>query len=373
MKIGVNARLLNHPFTGIGQYTKNLFFELAREDEKNTYVLVVPEKVSDEIVDVFPNNVEIKVIPQKSFFPAGLAKVWWEQISLPSFFSKEKVDIAFFTYPSNPWFRRWYKKKIKTALTVHDCIPWTNKNYRRGILSKMYHKKTRKAVGFADIIFTVSSASAKDLSEVCNVQNDKIKVAYNDASPIYKSPVDQDFANKVLRKFNLEKNKYLLYVGGYDKRKNVEFLLNEHKKIAEIPLVLVGGKLHDDDLYESFDEKENRNVIRTGFLEEKELACLYRRAFAFINLSLQEGFNIPILEAANCGAPLILSDIPVHREVAGENALFVDISSSDGILKVIEKMRDDNLRIKFCDKSSDLAQKYSFKKTAQIIKSVLFS
>ncbi len=372
MKIGVNARFLNHPFTGIGQYTRNLFCELARENQSDTYILVVPKKISGELAGLFPKNVKIKVLAEKKFLPIGCAKVWWEQISLPSFFSKEKVDFAFFPYPSNPWLSSWYRKKIKTVVTVHDCIPWINKNYQRGILSKMYHKKTRKAVASADIIFTVSDCSANDLVNVCGVPKNKVKVVYNDASPSYKMHLEDDFIEDVLRKWNLKRNDYLLYVGGYDERKNVEFLLKEHDAFSEIPLVLVGGKLYDGALYESFDTKEKENVIKTGFLEEKDLSALYRGAFAFINLSLQEGFNIPILEAGNCGAPIILSDIPVHKEVAGDSAMFVDVSVDGSVAKSVQKMKEPDVRNEFLKKSKELAKRYSFKKSAQIINNVLF-
>ncbi len=361
------------PFTGIGQYTKNLFAELALKDKSNTYVLVVPSEVYKEIRESFPKNVEIKILPEKNFPSPGMRKTWWEQILLPAFFEKEKVDIAFFTYPSNPWDKKWYKKGIKTAVTVHDCIPWMDKNYRRGVLSKMYHSKTKKAVSLADIVFTVSKSSAKDILNVCKVEKSKIKIAYNDAPQTYKDPLPVKYVDEVLRKFGLERAGYILYAGGYDKRKNVDLLLTEHGKFGKVPLVLAGGKLHEDSLYESFDSESEENVIRTGFLAEKDLAALYHGALAFINLSGREGFNITILEAANCGTPMILSDIPVHREVAGESALFVDISREGAVAEAMEKIMDKKLRIQLAKRGAELAEKYSFKKSAQKVKNVLFS
>ena len=141
MKIGVNARLLIKPFTGIGQYTKNMFKELAKIDTEDRYILVVPEKLPESLVRVFPQNVEIVVLPEKRLPGAGARKTWWEQVQLPEYFLKEKVDLAFYTYPSNPWSQDWYKKSIKTVVVVHDCVPWMHKNYRKSILSKLYHVK----------------------------------------------------------------------------------------------------------------------------------------------------------------------------------------------------------------------------------------
>ncbi|MFH1218370.1 MAG: glycosyltransferase, partial [Candidatus Peregrinibacteria bacterium] len=210
MKIGVNARWLIKPFTGIGQYTENLFRELAKIDSGNEYVLVVPEEVDVK----FGKNVRVEILKEKRLGTAGMKKTWWEQIQVPEFFLKEKVDVVFFTYPCNPWSGDWYKKGVKTIVTVHDCIPWVRKEYRRGVLSKMYHRQTRKAVGKADVVLTVSESSKKEIVKICDVGKGKVKVVYNDAGDVYKKSGGDD--KKVLEKWGLKKDKYFLYVGGYD-------------------------------------------------------------------------------------------------------------------------------------------------------------
>ena len=59
-----------------------------------------------------------------------------------------------------------------------------------------------------------------------------------------------------------------------------------------------------------------------GFVSDEALACLYRGAAAVVSPSLAEGFGLPAVEAAACGAPVVLSDIPAHRETLGDAALF---------------------------------------------------
>jgi glycosyltransferase involved in cell wall biosynthesis len=374
MKIGVNARLLTKPFTGIGQYTRNLVKELAKKDAETQYVLVVPHEIPHQLAAEFPKNVEIKVLKEKKFPSAGMRKTWWEQITVPEFFIKEKVDVAFFPYPANPWTNDWYKKGPKTVVTVHDCIPWMNKNYRKGLLSKIYHAQTRKAVAKADLVLTVSGSSKKDIENVCKVDAAKIEVVYNDASPIYKEEPHPTFVNEVLGRYSLKSEKYFLYVGGYDERKNVNHLVGEYLKFSAehkgIPLVLAGGKLFTNKLYKSFDRLENLgNIVKTGFLSEEELACLYRNSLAFVNLSQHEGFNLTILEAANSGTAMILSDIPVHKEVAENAAMFVE----NNVVKAMEEMMNEKKRKDWQKKSAVLAKKYSWKKYAQIVKDMLHS
>ncbi len=377
MKIGVNARLLIKPFTGIGQVTRNLLYALACADPGNEYILVVPEKIKNDWN--WPKNVQIKVISEKHLGSGGLKKTWWEQITLTEFFKKEKVELALFTYPANPWSSDF---KIKTAVMVHDTIPWTNKEYQKGILSRLYHSQTRKAVRKADLIITVSESSKKEVVEVCKVKAEKITVVYNDAGEAYKSTPEKSLERKVLDELKLSAGKYFLYVGGYDKRKNVDYLMREYSSFAKecrqagkdiYPLVLAGGQLFEDKLYASFKTKESYGkIVKTGFIAEEELAVLYRNCIALVHFSSKEGFNIPILEAANCGAPLILSDIEVHREIAEEAAFYVNINKADAGKEALMKFLDSGVRIRYLKNLSDLAQKYCWQKSAKKLKNVLF-
>jgi len=381
MTIGVNARLLTNPFTGIGQVTRNLFAELGKCDTETKYILVIPHEIPHQLAAEFPKNVEIRVLKERKFPGAGLRKTWWEQIQVPEFFMKAGVDVAFFPYPANPWTKDWYRRGHasggrgpKTVVTVHDCIPWMNKNYRKGILSKLYHSQTKKAVAKADLVLTVSGSSKEDIEKVCGVPEKKIEVVYNDVSPIYKETPHPSFVEEVLGRYSLKSGKYFLYVGGYDERKNVNHLVKEFLKFEAdhkgIPLVLAGGKLFKNKLYKSFDRLENLgNIVKTGFLDEEELACLYRNCLAFVNLSKHEGFNLTILEAANSGAAMILSDIPVHREVAEESAKFV----KNDVISAMEEMTNASKREIWQEKAKKLAHKYSWKKYAQIVKDMLHS
>lgn len=380
MKIGVNARMLAQPFTGVGQYTKNLFIELAKIDKEIEYLLIVPKKVPSKIEKMFPANVEIKVLPEKKFGLAGLSKVWWEQMQVPSLMQKESVDVAFFTYASNPWGRFWYKKGIKTIVTLHDCIPWTEKEYLSGRLSRFYHSKSKKAVALADQVYTVSKFSKEEIVKNCGVKPEKVKVFYNDADSDYKKVLNEGFEEDVLKKYGLKRKGFFLYCGGFDRRKNVHLLLKEYLMFCEkmgggaIPLVMAGGKLYENYLYEDVEVplEYQKKVIETGFVENEELAALYRNCAAYVNLSRLEGFNIPVVEAANCGAPLVLSDIEVNREIAGDEAWFVDYAERGATAEVLEQLLDLDIQQKYAEKSSKIVQKYSWSRTAKGIFEQLF-
>lgn len=392
IKIGINGRFLSKPFTGIGQHTINLIKELAKIDMKNEYIVFAHENVPINIRKEFPKNVEIRILHEKKIPSAGARKVWWEQIQLTKILKKEKFDIAYFPYPSNPWTKDFYGEGMRVFVTVHDCLPWKYKHYNGGILSRTYNNQCKKAVGKADKIFTVSKTSKKEISEICKIDSDKIFVIYNDAGDIFKKhegdagettssrTIFENDTPKILEKFALQKNRFFFYCGGYDERKNVSKLVKEYETFIknydeEIPLVLAGGKVINNDLYKSFDEAKSAfgEIVKTGFLEEEELKSLYENCLAFVNLSREEGFNIPLVEAANCEAPLIVSDTEIHREIVGGNADFVDLSKDGNCAEAMGKMLNPEHRNASCKNSEAIAKKYSWKTSAKKLKDVLFS
>ena len=380
MKIGVNGRFLLKPFTGIGQHTINLIKELAKIDVKNNYVVFVKHEVAPEISKMFTENVEIRIVAEKKLPSAGARKVWWEQIQLPEILKKEKFEMAYFPYPCNPWTKDFYGKGMRVFVTVHDCLPWKYKHYNGGIFSKTYNHQCKKAVSKADFVFTVSNTSKKEIIEICKVDPEKIFVIYNDSGDIFKTASDATKSAQILDKFGLQKRQFFFYCGGYDERKNVAKLVKEYEIFIkdydeEIPLVLAGGKMMNNSLYKSFDNAKSdfRQIIKTGFLEEKELKAMYENAIAYINLSREEGFNIPLIEAANCESPLIISDTLIHREIAGKDDEFVDLNKDGSCAKIMGKMMNNEYRKSCVDKSKILSKKYSWKISAQKAYDVLFS
>lgn len=371
MKIGINARFLTKPHTGIGQYTKNLLQALAEIDRQNQYFLAVPLKVDF----VLPKNFHIQVIKEKNTKYAGVKKTLWEQIQVPRFFKQKKVDLIHYLYPCNPRI----KTKIPEIVTIHDAIPWTMPEYRKEILTKTYQWNAKKSAKKADLIITVSEEMRKELKKLLKIPQEKIAVSCNAAPKTYFKKVSEAEKIKIRQKYNI-KNRFLLYVGGYDYRKNVKRLLESYTKYIapffQIDLVLVGGKSIDQALYKSFNHlpKQKNNarikyttkIIKTGFIPEKELRTLYQDCLAFVNLSIAEGFNIPLLEAAASKAPIVASDIPVHREILKNSAIFCDSKETSEIGQALIKViQNTEIRKKLKDKAYKIAKKYSWEITAK--------
>lgn len=362
MIIGINGRFLTKPFTGIGQYTRYLFQELARQNPDDTFIIVTPQKVDMD----FPSNVEIVVVHDKLIGTAGMKKTHWEQVKLPRCFRKYNVDIVHYPYPSNPW--KGFEKPV--IVTVHDTIPWELAEYRRSFLTRLYQDRARNAVKKADRIVTVSEASKQAIVKCCGVKADDITVIHNAPAPHFLEPSSDDQKKEALQRYGIDPSrKFFLYVGGYDARKNVPTLVNVYlQSIAcqyEVDLVLVGEKSLNDRLYSSFDDTEQHqkehaskrkgNMVLTGFVTEADMPALYQAAFAFVNVSKVEGFNLTLVQSAVSHTPMIVSNIPVHHEVIGSNALYTDPSDAKGLAAFMKRLITDT---PFYTQQKELMEQY---------------
>src|SRR5262249_51212387 len=141
--------------------------------------------------------------------------------------------------------------------------------------------------------------------------------------------------------------RFFLFWGGISPHKNVETLVEAYARFrrgrADAPLLVLVGDLDSDSYLSSAASVRARiashglgdAVEMTGSLPDEALACLCSAATAVVLPSLAEGFGLPAVEAAACGAPLALSDLPAHRETIGESALYFPPTSVDDLAEIL--------------------------------------
>lgn len=393
MKIGINGRFLTLPYTGIGQYTAHLLHALAEQDSSVEYVVAIPSPLStSNKAATFPPNIRLILLPEKKFIPARLRKIVWEQIQVPHLFKKEKVDLAHYPYPANPRFPGC--NAPKTIVTVHDVIPWIDpKHYQPRLCSRLLHSYMKKALPKADHLICVSQTTAMALSDHIQYPWGKITVIHEAASPIFNAMLNvkkESLNSENSKKKDTESLRslclpYFLYVGGYDARKNVLRLVEAFNAYIapthQVDLVLVGAKNLDNPYYtelKSLQEILEASTIKrpsnpflgkirtTGYLSPETLAQYLQNALGFVNFSLEEGFNLPLLEAAAVGTPILTSDIAIHREILGESALFCDPKNIKSMGEtLVHFLRDSALQERLSQAAHDLSSRYSWERAAQ--------
>jgi glycosyltransferase involved in cell wall biosynthesis len=158
-------------------------------------------------------------------------------------------------------------------------------------------------------------------------------------------------------------------------RKNLPFLIgafaNIANKLPAVKLVIAGKKARNyDRKIDHIIEKYNlgNNVLFPGFVEESDKPILFKLSRFFVFPSLYEGFGIPVLEAMSQGVPVLASDIPSLREVAGDAALYFNPSSLASLeRKLYNIFIDQNLRKNLVNLGRKRSHFFSWSENAKII------
>lgn len=265
----------------------------------------------------------------------------------------------------------------KRVVTIHDMAyiahPETVR-FRTKYMLKMNIKRTCER---ADHIITVSNFSKAEIIKYLSVPPEKISVVNPAYEPrIFNTDPEPD-AKTILEKYKIP-NKYLLYLGTLEPRKNLTRLILAYSELNKLkenlpPLVLAGGKgwLYEP-IFETI-EKENlhNKVIVTGYVTDTEAICLIKNAIAFLFPSLYEGFGMPPLEAMACGIPVLTSNCASMPEVVGDAAVLVDPFSIAEIRDGIEKILDDEeLRLALKKRGLRQCQKFSWSISASKLRKI---
>ncbi len=136
------------------------------------------------------------------------------------------------------------------------------------------------------------------------------------------------------------KGPFVLNVDTVEPRKNLGPLLEAMGSLQDLNLVQCGGTgWNVDGLLAR--ARALPNVRFLGYADEAILASLYRSAACAVFPSVYEGFHIPPLDAASLGCPSVLSDIPVHREVMGDAAVYFRLEEPGALVRAIRSLIDE--------------------------------
>lgn len=357
MKIGIDARLWSQ--TGIGRYVRNLILNLAEIDNKNEYVIFVVKKDREEIGIKLKKYSNWKIVVFNTKWHSIL-----EQINFPKVINKEKIDLMHFPYFSVPIFYRG-----SYVVTIHDLIyhhfisgeASTLPLWLYGFKMLAYRLIINTAAKRSKKIIAVSHFTKEDIIENLMVNKRKIEVVYEGAN---------DF--KSLSGEKVDYKDYFLFVGNVYPHKNAEKLVKafeEFSKNNDYKLVFVGK---DDYFYQKLRKTTKKlekagKVIYEFDITDKKLTALYKNSLALIRPSLMEGFSLPPIEALMAGTIPLVSDIPVHREILGDRAIYFNqkdiydiVSKMNFVAKLTNQKREELI-----SKGKERISSFSWKKAAQ--------
>src|ERR1035437_2625586 len=219
MKIGINGYYLSTPYSGIGQYSRNLLNALSEIDRENQYLLFTPGDIKDLQL---PDNFKIVVVkPFRFFSKTFLNRYFWEEYQLGNAIRKHKIDVFHGLYQSLPRG----VEKIGNVVTIHDGIPWRFPFERKKWSYRWYTDQRKKTVRErAKKVITVSETSKLDFASIYGIKPETIEVTYESVNTSFnKTPSSKEIADFKAR-YNIKKD-FILYTGGLKRHKNLRMLI----------------------------------------------------------------------------------------------------------------------------------------------------
>lgn len=320
MNIGIDAMYVGKEKTGIGTYIAKVIEGLNKIDRENTYILYSNE----EIVLDFKLNDNF-IIKQNI---KGKRTIWI-YYTLPKLLKEDNIDVFWGPQYQLPK-RNKYTRNIKFCVTIADLAIEKLKNVgalKNTIVHKLFLKKS---LNNADEIIAISNATKKDIIDLYNIPEKKIHVTYLGTSFLEeKGNITKEDKVNIRKKYEIDNVPFLFFLSTIEPRKNIKTLVRAFEYVKDkgnkdLKLILAGrlGWKYEEILEEIEKCKYKKDIIRPGYITNKEKKCLFEEAVCFTYPSLYEGFGLPILEAMANKGIVLTSNNSSLPEVGGDVAFY---------------------------------------------------
>ena len=339
MRIGIDATSIPAKRVGAGNYIYNLVNALSEIDERNQYFIFINSNFRGDW-EIGKNNFSFVWVS----FASRTLRLLWEQTGLPLQARKLELDIL-----HSPHYTMPILKPCKSVVTFCDMtfelFPELHEFFKRLIFPLMM----RWSANHAEQLIAISESTRQDVMRILAVKPNQIIAIPLAASSDY-GVIAPDRVKEVCDRYQLTPGKYIYYVGALEPRKNVPLLIEAYAKLADefpnIPLALSGKKgWMYDEIFAKVKYFNLQDRVRfLDYVPESDLIGLYNGTRVFVYPSLYEGFGLPVLEAMQCGSPVITTNVSSMPEVAGEAALLVRPDDVEGLSKALwQVLTDDKL------------------------------
>jgi len=369
MHIAINAQLLSDEATyrgaGVSNYSRHLLSHLGQSAATKGTAL----RFTAFVNAAHFRADGIDLVKTRLPLAQPLPRIVWEQSVLPVKLHRMRADLVHGLVNVLP-----LATPIPGVVTVHDLsfvqMPEKFRSVKRFYLARL----CRLSVAKAAHVIAVSQQMADDLMHYFACPTAKISVVHNGVADAFTpggAPETEAF-----RQAQQLPSRFLLYLGTLEPRKNLVLLVKAFARWRAqansadqaVKLILAGARgWFYAEIFRLVTELGlEQNVLFPGFIPEADLPNWYRAAEGFVYPSLFEGFGLPVLEAMACGTPVLCSDVPSLREVAGDSALTFAPHSEEALAAGLALLTSQSaLRTELRQKALARAQLFSWQRTAQ--------
>lgn len=372
MRIGIDGTALPAQPVGAGNYIIHLIRSLIELNSEHEFVIFA-QLSRQHLFDLPPTpGLHWQLVPEIN--PAR--RLPWEQISFPALVKKAEVDLL-----HSPHYTRPYRLNCPSVVTFHDMTFFLFPQLHTLAKRFFFKAAIRMSARRANALIAISENTRQDAIRLIKIPADKIFTIPLGVDEHFHPVHDDALLAEVRHRYNLPE-RFILYVGVVEPRKNLPLLLRSYKTIVDEginhPLVIAGrfGWMYNE-LIREIDALGLKNKIHfTGYLPQADLPIVYNLADVFVYPSIYEGFGLPPLEAMACGTPVITTAISSMPEHVGDAGILVPAEDEGALSRALhnvltDRSLQDRLRLKGPQQAANFTWQRTALETLQIYKQVL--
>lgn len=353
MRIGFNIQLKDKYLSGVERYSVGLVNSLCDFYPENEYFVFtnLPEYFKRSCRTILCKSVN------------RISRIIWEHTVLPKLAQKYNLDVLHCPHYICPL----RKTIVPYVVTIHDTIAIQHPGWCTFLNAAYYRIFLRLAAKSADKVIAVSDETQAKVTGSLGVACSKVTTAYPGIDDCFFKDRLPEELTAIRDKYSLP-DKYLLYVGNIEPKKNLKHVIDAFKLYRtydpNCSLVIVGKRNWKSRKIFSL-LRNIEGVILAGYLSDDELACVYRMANALLFPSRYEGFGFPPLEAMVSGTPVICTSNGALKETVSDAAIIVDYNKPISTYNAIVALNSSNeLRGQLVSKGHITASRFSWSEAA---------
>jgi glycosyltransferase involved in cell wall biosynthesis len=360
MRIGIDGHVLGKNIGGVERYVEKVVELVPDLCLQHQFIIFVSQRMKARFVKDRRQNVQFVTLPVSD-------PIVQRSVMLPWLVRRHRLDVLHVQRVSP-----WACGRCRILLTVHDLIPIKYPDAYPGFRAALIRLLTPSSIARADFIVCPSQFVCDDIERYFPAATAPRRPFYNGVDP-------ERFTVRALvpepgtLKRHAVEQPYIFSPGAIEERKNIETIIEAIARldVASRPLLLLSGSVRDGGYFIRL-QKLARDlrvadwVRHLGFVSDDDLIDLYGHAVACVAASRDEGFNLLPLEALACGAPVLCSDIPVHRELYEDAVSFFPPDSPELLAQGIRRARAVNTdRRTIADAAKTIVDRLSWEAMAQ--------
>ncbi len=319
-KILIDLRTVTNNLTGIGEYTLNYALALL---EINKYIIygVTDQENSEKLSGLIQRGLKLYTYRNKS---TGSRAIIRYNYYIGCILRDERIDLFWQPNYITALNMKWFNVKTKVLITIHDMIPITHIDYFSWKYRWYFRVFLYLTITKCDGIAYISETTRKECFRIFPIARKRRSIL---TMPVFNSTE--------AKMMGLDDRGYFLFIGTIERRKGIGLLLDgyaDYLKQGGTKELFILGKGKDNDIVEMIEKFEIPSMKYFGYVSSEKKKILIENCSAIIFPSYAEGFGIPPMEGLIYGKPIILSNIPVFKEIYSDigNFFNLDVVNKSG-------------------------------------------